>query len=383
MSNQQTIRIAHSRAIDPYQAVLELHDGLVQPDIALLIFFCSIKYDLDQLAIEMQHRFDGIQVVGCTTAGEIGPFGYCENTLVGVSFGGDACIAVTGHLSDLQKFKETDGYVFAQDLLQQLECKTPKVNANNSFGFLLIDGLSVREEPVIRVLQNTLGKIRMIGGSAGDGLNFRNTYVYFDGRFHTDGAVLILLTTPLPFKIFQTQHFVPTKERLVVTEADAANRIVKEINGLPAAQEYARLAGVDVCELNPTRFAASPIVVAIDGGYYVRSIQCANPDNSLTFYCAIEEGLVLRVANGVNLLKNLQHAFDKVHSQIGRPQLVIGCECILRKLEIVQSCLAGQIADVFHENNTIGFNTYGEQFCGVHVNQTFVAVAIGSPTKAA
>jgi hypothetical protein len=347
----------------------------------LLIFFCSIKYDLDQLAIEMQHRFGGIQVVGCTTAGEIGPFGFCENTLVGVSFGENVFSTVTGHLNDLQNFKETDGYVFAKNLLQQLEDKTPKVNANNSFGFLLIDGLSVREEPVMRVLQNALGKIQMIGGSAGDGLNFRNTFVYFDGRFHTDGAVLILLTTPLPFKIFQTQHFVPTEERLVVTEADAAHRIVYEINGLPAAQEYARLVGVDVCELNPKRFAASPIVVAIDGSYYVRSIQQSNPDNSLTFYCAIEEGLVLRVANGVNLLKNLQQAFAKVQSQIGRPQLVIGCDCILRKLEIVHSDLAGQVADVFHENNTIGFNTYGEQFCGVHVNQTFVAIAIGRPSK--
>jgi len=37
----------------------------------------------------------------------------------------------------------------------------------------------------------------------------------------------------------------------VVTEADPAKRIVKEINGLPAAEEYARLVGVDVHELTP------------------------------------------------------------------------------------------------------------------------------------
>jgi hypothetical protein len=29
-------------------------------------------------------------------------------------------------------------------------------------------------------------------------------------------------------------------------------------------------------------------------------------------------------------------------------------------------------------NRTIGFNTYGEQFLGIHVNQTFTGIAIGS-----
>jgi hypothetical protein len=26
----------------------------------------------------------------------------------------------------------------------------------------------------------------------------------------------------------------------------------------------------------------------------------------------------------------------------------------------------------------VGFNTYGEQFCGVHVNQTLTGIALGS-----
>ena len=48
-------------------------------------------------------------------------------------------------------------------------------------------------------------------------------------------------------------------------------------------------------DLNSVPFADSPFVVKIDGANYVRSIQKVNPDGSLTFFCAIEEGLVLRV----------------------------------------------------------------------------------------
>ena len=35
------------------------------------------------------------------------------------------------------------------------------------------------------------------------------------------------------------------------------------------------------------------------------------------------------------------------------------------------------VGDVLRRNNALGFNTYGEQFCGVHVNQTLTAVALG------
>jgi hypothetical protein len=126
------------------------------------------------------------------------------------------------------------------------------------------------------------------------------------------------------------------------------------------------------------RFAASPVVVMIDGTDYVRSIQKANPDGSLTFYSAIEEGVVLRVAHGVGLVNDLEQTFDKIHAEMGQPQLVIGCDCILRKLEIAQNGFLERVAEIFRVNNTIGFNSYGEQFHGVHVNQTFTGIAIGS-----
>ena len=218
----------------------------------------------------------------------------------------------------MQQFKIATGQAIVQELLQRLESQAPQEAAENSFALLLIDGLSMREEAVTRALQSALGRLPLIGGSAGDGVNFDCTYVYFEGRFHSDSAVLILATTRLPFKLFKTQHFVATGERLVVTEADTALRIVKEINGLPAAQEYARILGIDVRDLAPKRFAAWPVVVLIDGTNYVRSIQKVNPDDSLTFYCAIENGLVLRVAKGVDLVENLEQAFHAV-TQRDRP----------------------------------------------------------------
>jgi hypothetical protein len=378
MHNRNRIRRAQSCAADAREAAREFHAAVSQPDMSLVIFFCSSEFDLDALAEELGRLFAGVQIVGCTTAGEIGPAGYREHSLAGASFPASSFHAVSGCIEGLQGFKMVSGQAFAQELLQRLESQAPQAGTDNSFALLLIDGMSVREETVTRTLQSALGKLPLAGGSAGDGLDFGSTHVYFEGRFHPDSAILILVTTPLPFRLFKTQHFVATDARMVVTEAETTRRIVMEINGLPAAQEYARILGIDASDLDSRRFAAWPVVVMIDGTNYVRSIQKVNQDGSLTFFCAIEDGLVLRVAKGVDLLENLEQAFAQIRAEIGPPQLVLGCDCILRKLEIFQSAHGDRVGELLEQNNTIGFNTYGEQFHGVHVNQTLVGIAIGT-----
>lgn len=378
MNQQSGIRIAHSLKENPVAAVREFHAGVVQPQTAFVIFFCADTYDRTVLAAEMAAAFSGTPVIGCTSAGEIGPTGYCARSLVGASFSSADSRAVTARIDDLKHFDTQTGHALVQHLLLCLEEQADAIDSANCFAFLLIDGLSIREEFVSRVLQSELGNIPLLGGSAADDLTFKQTFVYSDGCFHKNSAVLLLCHTRLPFKVLRTQHFVPTEHRMVVTQADDARRIVYEINGLPAALEYARLVGVDAGSLDPLRFAAFPVVVVIDNAYFVRSIQQVNPDNSLTFFCAIEEGMVLRLGKGVDLLENLRQALSNIEKQIGKPQLLLACDCVLRKLEIFQSGIAESVNDLLKQYQVVGFNTYGEEFCGIHVNQTFVAVAIGS-----
>lgn len=371
------IRTAQSDAVNACVAAREFFASVVQADMALVLFFCSPRYDLDEMAVEMARLFDGVEVIGCTTAGEIGPAGYRDHSISGVSFAAGSLVAASGRIDDLQRFEIARGRVFAQDLLQRVEAIDSDTGADSSFAFLLADGLSIREEQLARTLQSTLGDIPVVGGSAGDGLDFGKTHVYSDGAFHEDSAVVVVATTRLPFMAFKTQHIVSTDQRVVVTGADPEHRIVTEIDGWPAAEAYARLVGADSDDLSPALFAARPLVVVIDGTDYVRSIQQANADGSLTLFCAIEEGLVLRAATCGDLVNDLEHEFADIRATIGEPQVVIGCDCILRKLELTEDGLLDQVDALFRRSNVVGFNSYGEQFRGVHVNQTLTGIAIG------
>ena len=368
-----------STSPDPETAARELHQAIYHPEAALTLFYCAASYDRAALGAAIAARFGrDAPVIGCTTAAEISPLGYGEGALTGVSLRGASLLAHTERIDDLLRYEPTRGEQAAERALAALVARGVTPRGRTCFGFLLIDGMSMQEDSVVSSISSRLCEIQLFGGSAGDGMSFGTTHLYHQGEFHTGCALFTMLHTDAPFRIFKTEHFLPTRERLVITGADPARRLVTEINGRPAASEYARLVGLEVQELSPLVFATHPVVVTIGNSIYVRSIQKANEDGSLSFFCAIDEGLVLRLAQGVDMMKNLEEAFATVERDVGKPQLVLGCDCVLRYLEASQRGLREQMSELFVANNVIGFATYGEQFNAMHVNQTFTGVAIGS-----
>lgn len=380
MSEPERLRVRRgaTRAVDEAQAVREMREAVYQPDAALTIFHSSPHYSPDVLAEELRRAFGDQVVIGCTSAGEIGPDGYLNGGISAVSIASAELSVITRTLDDLEHVQMNDGQELARAMLRSIDPLGAARAAGELFGFMLIDGLSCKEELVVASLYRGLGDVELFGGSAGDGTDFRKTYVFHDGRFRDNSCVFALVKTTLPFKVFKTEHFVSSEKKLVVTEADPERRVVTEINGAPAAREYARIVGLDVDNLTPMIFATHPVVVRLGGTYYVRSIQKMNEDESLTFFCAIDEGVVLTVAKGVDIVDNLREAFSNVDSAIGKPDVILGCDCILRGLELDQRHIRGEVGRIMAENRVCGFGTYGEQYNAMHVNQTFTGVAIAS-----
>ncbi len=379
MNDNTSIRAAHSCAENTQDAVREFHRAVYQDNMALVVFFCSAAYDTDALAEEMNRLFRGVQVVGCTTAGEIGPAGYRDFSLSGVSFSSTDFTAVSGCIENLQAFETVRGHALVDSLQRELDNRLfPQATGNlNCVALQLIDGLSRREESVSRVLQSALGRTPLVGGSAADGMNMKKSRVYSGGRFHDDASVLILLASRVPCTVFRTHHLEPMHDRMVVTEADPARRAVLELNGRPAAEELSRVLGRSLEDTDLWHMLDRTIIMLINGESYVRALNAINPDHSLTFFCAIEKGTVLRIARGTGFLPKLEQLFADLRAKIGPPQRVIGFDCSHRKLAVMRSPEREKITGLMLDNCTTGFCTYGEQYRGLHMNQTFVGVAFG------
>jgi hypothetical protein len=382
MARRQPLR-GGSQAPDARQAIAELHRLIGGPDISCVILFCSPQYDIDAIAAATRAYFGELPVFGCTTAGEIGPFGYINGGVCGIGFPREDFVVAATLIDDLADFElsstieRTRAAAAERDRIAA--AAFPDVaSGSKGFALLLIDGLSVREEQVVSAVATTLGDTPLVGGSAGDDLNFRRTWILYGGRFVTNAAALILIATRRRVSVFKTEHFLNTDRKVVVTGANPAARIVTELNAEPAAAEYARMVGLSGEHLSPRIFAAHPLMVRVGGLYHVRAIQKVNPDQSLTFFCAIDEGLVLTIARSVDVVHDLEDLFARIRQELGEPDLIIGCDCVLRNIEIEAQQLKSTVSELFVRNGVIGFCTYGEQFHSMHVNQTFTGVAIGA-----
>ncbi|MFO1114590.1 MAG: FIST N-terminal domain-containing protein [Beijerinckiaceae bacterium] len=345
--------------------------------VALLMIFAAATTDPLQLAAAIGRHFPGARHIACSTAGEIGPEGYAEDSIVIVS------LPQAGfHVSTLT-IENLSGIEFADiarrvGRFRQEHDNTPPEGFAGAEGFALsfIDGLSRREELFVSAIHEALEGMPLLGGSTGDDLEFQRTWCIADGRILSDCGVLALVSTKHRFTAFRHDNFEPTDVRLVVTDCDQETRTVRELNAAPAAREYAECIGVAATKLDSMSFASHPVVVKVGGEYYCRSIGHANEDNSLTFFCAVETGVVLTVSRSLHLVESARSAFRAVTEETGA-DFVLGFDCALRRLDAENRQLKRELSDVYREHGVIGFNTYGEQFGAMHLNQTFTGLAIG------
>lgn len=346
-------------------------------DLALLALFVSPAADFAAVCAAASEAMPGTPVIACTTAGEI-DCGYVEGRIVAIGLPRAHFRAATVVIPDLDAL---DPARQVRDLI--LARKTALAGGadfRHEFAFLMVDGITMREDALMRVVAQGLGPVPLFGGSAGDGQQFDRCLVAHGGRVMTNAAVLAFVRTDCPIKVFSFDHLEPGTRRMVVTEAERDGRIVRRINDEPAAREYARILGKDPDQLSTFTFAAHPLVVRVGGQYYVRSIQRVTEEGDLVFYSAIDEGVVLTLAHTRNIAETLERDLQAI-AGMGDLDRVLICDCVLRRQEAEQTQASRDMSDCFRRHDVVGFSTYGEQYGASHVNMTMTGVAFFHPPQ--
>lgn len=359
-------------------AVDQLVAALSPADLSLVILFLSPQTDLQGFMQAASGRFAPARVVGCTTAGELGRDGYTEGEIVAIGLPSAHFAAAPLLIDDLTNLAPQD--LIADTIRNRHALAADHPDWHSEFALLLVDGLSTREDALAAELAVGLGPVPLFGGSAGDGNDFGITYILHEDQLRTNAAVLIQVRSDCPIRVFNTDHLQPTPRRMVVTGADPAKRLVHEINAEPAAREYARLLGKDPEQLSTFTFAAHPVVVRIGEQTHVRAIQRVAENGDLVFFSAIDEGVILTLAEPENMVTHLERELSALSEQ-GPPDMILGCDCLLRRVEAEQKQMANDLSRLLARHRVVGFSTYGEQVNSMHVNQTLTGVAIYPPER--
>lgn len=379
------VQEGHSSSPSPEHALAEITKGWDEtPEV--LFAFCSPVFDAGGIAQSLNERYPEALLVGCTTAGEHISGQHLNHSLVVAGLSDTGIRWEAALIQDLADFSEERASDVARHLFEGLSIDPHTFDPQNHFCLLFVDGLSRKEEHVASLLADAIEGIPLAGGSAGDDLLFQETQVLFGGEAFTDAAVVVMGTTErTQCTIVKHQHFTTTPSSLVITHADPETRTVYEMNGYPAVEAYAGALGMHPEQLTDDITFNNPVVFRCDNKLYVRSIQTCNDDQSITFYCGIEEGMVLNIGGHTNIVGALESELEKLPSAAERADFVLGFNCILRSLEAKQKELHPQLSQLLQHKSKamIGFDTYGEQLDGLHINQTLVMVAFGEqqPTE--
>lgn len=371
------LRSAASEKADTREAVGEIAATLGPGPFQHLIVMYSPAHDANIVAQSFQHAFPSTQISGCSTSGEIAPQGMMQGGIVALAFPVAGFRIVADVIADVGQSGVKHASQLARKMKQRFGASGPL--GGRVFALLLVDGLSNSEETLIAAVHWAMDDVQLIGGSAGDDLAFRETSLIHNGQIVQRAALLIMVESAQPFQVFKSQNFEPTGSKLVVTAADTEKRIVYELNAEPAAQEYAAAIGLLPNDLGPFSFASYPLVVRVGGDYYCRSIRNVNPDGSMSFFCAIDEGLVFTIANPQDMVQATLTTLQRVEASLGSIDTVLGFDCILRRLDAENRQIRHQLSDIYRRFNVVGFHTYGEQFNAMHLNQTLTGIAFGTP----
>lgn len=367
-------------AVDEATAGFDLADA---PDIVLA--FSSTKQDPDAVVAALAARFPASKVIGCTTAGEILDDGHAKGALIVSAITSPTVRWAVRVVKELGALDEARARAVADELFAELGTSRERVDPDHHFCLTFIDGLSMKEEHVVSVMADALEGIPLIGGSAGDDLTFTGTKVFANGEALSGAAVFVLGDSKHGFEVVKHQHYKTTPRSVVITKADVPNRRVYEMDGLPAVEAYGRALGLrpeevtaDVCFMNPLTFLYGNQI-------YVRSIQRIEPDQSIVFYCGIEEGMVLGIGGHEEMVAALDRDLSALARDGGRADVFIAFNCILRALESDKRSLFDDVGRALSKaaKHVIGFDTYGEQLNGIHINQTLVGLALRGASREA
>jgi len=357
-------KVAQTEFGDVAEAVKSIKSQLSGIDACFVLYFVSSSYPAEAVCTEMAKSFEGVQTVGCTTAGEMITGKIGRNSIVAMAWSKASMKYLKVEV--LENIKE-NCINAVKNAFQSFE-KSVGVSMKNMepsryVGIVMIDGLSGCEETLNDQLGNHTN-VPFIGGSAADDFKFENTWLFVDGKAYTNAAILVLMEPTNGFLTLKTQSFSITDKKLIPTKVDEKRRMVVEFDGRPALDVYAETTGVSSDELLKTIEAHSVGLIFDENNYFVRNPKQVE-GSSIVFHCLVKEGLELRLLKPKDIVAITRDDLKKC----GKIQAVIDFNCAGRFTELMRKNQLEAYSDVFSDVTAIGFATYGESYIG-HMNQT-------------
>lgn len=361
---------------DVRSVVAKLIATIRQPQMKLVMFFSSKKYDIKEVAKIFKEYLPDVHVVGCTSAGELSNQGFTEGSISALSIAADDFEAAPYLMKEINR-----KVLFAKDdIIRVAETIGLSQDSEDGFILTLIDSSQAAEEKILSLLRNNFPKLDIVGGSAADE-DFKETLVSVNGETMENAAAIVFVRTSHEMLFHKENIYTPTDIQLEVTKANIQQRLVLELNGKPAAEEYARILGIDVGYLRENFrdvFFSNPLGRTFGEDIWITAPTSIVDDKAIAFASLILPGTKVKLLKPVDAVAEAVKTVETIKQKLPNCKGAILFNCLLRYLQFKQDNQTEIIAREYAKLGPIcGFNTHGEQLQRHHMNQTLTLVAFG------
>jgi len=338
----------------------EIQSETVNCDLVQLVLVFGAHESLrkSEFPIYLKQRYPNALITGCSTAGEIQGACVLENSVVATAIQFEK---TTIRAEYLNMAEYENNFIAGKRLIENLEVdKLVHV-------MVFSKGLNVNGSELARGLSGSLvSGVKVTGGLAGDGADFRETSVIWDGELCSDGVVAIGFYGKSLKVGYGTlggwDSFGP--ERLITS---AEGSVLYELDDQPALELYKRYLGDDAADLPASGLLFPLSIRDSDNESLVRTILAVSEeDQSITFAGEMRQGTYARFmkANFERLIDGAVGAAQSSSALIdSSAELAVLISCAGRKMVLQQRVEEETegVRSVLGDTTVLtGFYSYGE-----------------------
>lgn len=374
--------VVSTRLKDVEAAVKELLSQLRRGNESyqVVIFVAAICFDFEQLSLLLHKAFPHSEVIGTSTAGEISPNGFANDSIVLTTMydlGTRAKGVFIGHGS-------TYPIAYKADIEAALKhCGilpgTPSSHTD-AFALEFTSAVFNAEETILSTFYAIIknDNFKLAGGTAGFTGNTPKSFISYNGRVTQDGAVMLFVKTRCRFDIRQEDIFNPTGKRVFVTKSNPMKREISLLNGQAASSVYANMLGVSEREAAARTFE-NPFGRFVNGNIHIAALASLTPDRKITLFARVPQNATLELMHIGDPLEKADETCSKIRQEIPSPKFAFLMTCITRTLAFERMRIASDIIKKYRAvfPSFCGFSCYGEQIGRTHCNQTLITLVMG------
>lgn len=293
------------------------------------LLFAAIDFDHQVLLDEINRAFPGLDLIGCTTDGEISSeLGFREDSATLILFVSDTVDITAGVGRGLSK----DVAGACRSAIDEARAKTgkpPRLCISTP------EGLTAEGHVMTVTLQQIIGRdIPIFGGLSGDQWRLKETYQFCGSEVLSDAIPVLLFSGDFTFSYGVSFGWHEVGEVGRVTRAAGAT--VHEIDGIPAIEFYRKYLGPGA---TPSVELPLAILDERDGIEYLRASwgTVDETTGSVDFLATVPEGARVRltIADRDAILAGCAESFAIAKSNLpdgAKPVAALFFSCMARKL---------------------------------------------------